>query len=467
MRYGSLSKLGAAITGCAFLVNCAAVPQRVPAQESATKAAETCPLGKAMTQEETELYIQFYARLSHLRPHYGKPSFPAALQKIVDEKWPRTKMKEVSYLFYERVQNLVDRARLQNLVARTIGFEGEDWKGFDWVTHSIYVHRDTGHNLRYPLDKITEKLLRRLSNWKWKSATAAEEALRAEAILRVTDHYVQLQRWRAINGEIQDEAAAASAKTMMVLGIGLAGAGVIVGTTVLSGPLVAGAGTVGAGLSSNPAVAALLAKLSESAAAAVLGFVGAPATVATEGAYKTISEAYKKSLNEGTSYSCEISKEMKAWKEKAGDEMVSAALFGAGTGAVGGVLTFHPVAAKIVLYSAGFGVGVAQLYAAGKMGQKTLESMAFYRLAQEAADRGKDEEAKALLRKARDLAQAAGEQGLEAIIVGTLSAQMAISFKDALRNGESAIRQLWAASSDTVPSAVTTIQEALTGKASE
>jgi hypothetical protein len=458
LRQNLFSKAVAIGTALA-LAGCATTSTRLPAQSA--PAVKACPQAKQMSPAETEAYLLFYAKLSHLLPFYGKPSFEGKLKSIVSEQWPRIRLGDVSYLFYERVQNLVDRARLQNLITQTIGTDAPEWKAFNWIVHDIYVHQETGHNLLHPLAPTTEKLLRALSNWKSRSKDEAISSLRAETILRVTDHYVQLTRWRALNGDIMDERAAASAHSAALLGIGLVGAGVIVGTTVLSGPMVAGAGVIGAGASGNPVVAALLAKLAESAAAAALGFAGAPAAVATQGAYLTYTEAAKRSANDNTSFSCELSRQVDDWKGRAGGELLSSALYGASIGMGGAVLTFNPIAAKAVLYSAGFGTAVGQAYAVGKMSQKTIESLAWYKAAQQAEAAGDQAEAKRLLRLARDAAQEAGDQGLQSILIATLSVQVGMSFKQALAQGETAIRQLWAASADTVPSAATSIQNLL------
>jgi hypothetical protein len=57
------------------------------------------------------------------------------------------------------------------------------------------------------------------------------------------------------------------------------------------------------------------------------------------------------------------------------------------------------------------------------------------------------------LYESRDLSQEAGEHALEAVIIATLSYHVGNHFTHALHDGASAIRQLYAASADTLPTA--------------
>jgi hypothetical protein len=99
------------------------------------------------------------------------------------------------------------------------------------------------------------------------------------------------------------------------------------------------------------------------------------------------------------------------------------------------------------------GVGVAQLYALGKMSITTIESLAFYKMAEEAEAAGNHDMALQYLYESRDLSQEAGEHALEAVIIATLSYHVGNHFTHALHDGASAIRQLYAASADTLPTA--------------
>jgi hypothetical protein len=128
-------------------------------------------------------------------------------------------------------------------------------------------------------------------------------------------------------------------------------------------------------------------------------------------------------------------------------------------GAGGGAATVTGWSAKLVLYGTGVGVGVAQLYAVGKMSQTAVQSIGYFRLAQEAEEAGHHEQALEYLFHARDLAQESQEHGLESIIIGALSYHVGAHFREALSQGQSAIRQLYAASADTIPTAAHSVTD--------
>lgn len=429
----------------------------IPAGAFAAPASENCAPRKEMTMQESDAFLMFNARLSHLLYHYGKPSLETKLQEIITNQWPKVKMIQVSPIFFERVQNLVDQARLKDTVARTIGLEHKSWINFESQMRTITLLNSTGGDLLNPLDKAGLNLLKSIGEMEAPkdSALSAQEwnTLKAEAIARSTTMYMYMLRWKALNGEIIDEVAQAHGKVMAVAAIGLVGGAVLCSTLVVSAPIVSGAGVTAAGLSTNPVVTAMLAKIAEAAAGSVIGLFGAPAAQTLQDSYLTITDAKKNSLNNQSSYSCELSKRIGQWKSEAGEKTVSAALTGAGMGAAGGLLTFTGAGSKVVLYATGIGVGVAQLYALGKMSESTIESLAYYKLAEDAEASGDHDLALKHLFHARDLAQEAGEKALESIIIGTLSYHVSHNFKHALHKGESAIRQLYAASADTIPTA--------------
>lgn len=426
----------------------------LPAQAAQGADAKACAASFAMSDKETETYYMFNSRLSWLVDHYGKPSFEGKLKSIVENGWPRTKLIQVSPGFYERLQNLVEQARLKDAIARSIGLDSAAWSGYEGLMRNITLHQSMGNDLNNPFEKTAITLMKTISTSPVPGRKGAEaDAVRAEAIARVSNMHAYLQRWRAINGEIQDDKAAASAKTVAMMAIGLVGAGVLVSTLVISGPVVGAAGTWAAGLSANPVISGLLVKTAETAAGAAIGFYGAPGARLVEDTYHTISEANKQAANNGSKLSCELDKQGEHWRAVAGDNLLSAALTGAGMGLAGGALTFSAKTAKVVLWGTGLGVGVAQAYALGKMTQKGVQAVAAYKLAEELEERGQHEDAVAMLKKARDLSQEEGNAALDAIIIGTLSYHVTAHFKHALHEGESAIRQLYAASADTIPTA--------------
>lgn len=430
--------------------------RRVYARGSDEGERPSCDVSAELSLEERSAISMFHAKLSHLLNHWGRPTFSQKLEEIVRKDFPRPMVMEPSPFFMEKALNLVDQAKLKNSIALTIGTDDEDWTWFDQTMRTISVMGMTGHSLMHPLDRTTINILKKIKASKKrdvKQTTAEFEVVKAEALARLADMHTYLLRWRVLNGQMIDDRAAASAKTVAVVALGLVGGGVLVSTLVVSAPIVAGAGTAAAGLSTNPVVAALLVKVAETAAGAAIGFVGAPAAVIAQDSYHTMSEAVKQSKNRGTSLSCELGIEMDRWAERAPGRLAIAAATGAGIGLAGGALTFTSASAKLVLYATGLGVGVAQLYAVGKMSIKTVESLVFYRLAEEAMNEGDRTMAVRHLHRARDLAQEAGEFALESVIIATLSYHVSHHFMSALRGGSGEIRKLYAASADTLPTA--------------
>ncbi|RZA09600.1 MAG: tetratricopeptide repeat protein [Proteobacteria bacterium] len=424
----------------------------LPALASAPAAA--CAPSFEMSAKETDTYMMFNARLSWLNDHYGKPTFDGKLKSIIETGWPRTKMIQVSPAYFERLQNLVDQQNLKDSIARTIGLDAPAWLAFEGLMRGITLHQGSGNDLNNPFEKSALNLLKALANGKAKGLSGNDaKTVKAEAVMRVSTMHAYLQRWRVLNGEILDDRAQASAKKVAMVAIGLVGAGVLVSTLVISGPVVGAAGAWAGALSTNPVVAGLLVKTAETAAGAAIGFYGAPGAKALEDSYHAISEAGKQSENNQTKLSCELDKQGDHWRSVAGDHLLSAALTGATMGLAGGALTFSAAGSKVVLWGTGFGVGIAQAYALGKMTQKSFEAVAAFKLADDLEEQGKHAEAVEMLKKARDLSQEEGHHALEAIIIGTLSYHVTAHFKHALHEGESAIRQLYAASADTIPTA--------------
>lgn len=431
-------------------------PQVSRASDPADGPRPECAHRLELSLKEHDALVMFHARLSHLLNHWGRPSFEAKLDEIVGAHWPRPQVIEPSPFFMEKALNLVDQARLKNSIALTIGTDDEDWGWFDQTMRTITLMNMTGHSLMHPLDKMAIRLLQKIKAAPKRNSqiTKAQfELIKAEALARLADMHTFLLRWRVLNGQMIDDRAAASAKTVAVVALGLVGGAVLVSTLVVAGPAVSGAGAAAAGLSTNPVVSALLVKVAETAAGAAIGFVGAPAAVMAQDSYETLTEALKQSANRQTNFNCELGIEIARWEEKAPGRLGTAALMGAGIGALGGAMTFSTTSAKLVLYATGLGVGVAQLYAVGKLTITGVEALVFYRLAEEAAAEGDRPMALRHLHRARDLAQEAGEYGLESIIIATLSYHVSNHFFHALTEGAGAIRQLYAASADTLPTA--------------
>lgn len=409
----------------------------------------------AVTAPEHDALIMFHARLSHLDKKYGKPDFEAALAKITWDSWPKVKMIQVSPTFVERAINMMDQARLRHAIALTAGLDGEAWQEFEREMKSVTL---MGGYVATKWDKFPKQTIKlydaiKQSRPSRQNSVSPEQymMLKAEAIARVSDMASYLLRWSVINSGLIDERAAVAHKQLAVIGVGAIGGGVMLSTMIASGAIVAGAGAYAGTLSANPATSALLVKLGEVAGGMALGVVGAPAAQAISDSHRTYSEAKKQSENLQTSFSCELGKQMKVWKDRGASPYLTAAVYGGGLGAVGGTLTLSKVGSQIVLYGTTGAVIVAQGSTILETGSLAWQSVDYFRLAQEASDAGEHEKAIKLLYKARDLSQEAQAKGLESAIIATLSAYIIGNFRTAMVFGEQAIRTMYANSADTIP----------------
>ena len=323
---------------------------------------------------------------------------------------------------------------------------------------NITLHRSTSGDVRNPFKKTAIVLIKTLENEKQKISNREKLDYR-EAILATAEMFAYLQKWRAINGEILDAEVEATSKTVAVIAIGAVGLGVLYSTLIVAGPVVGFAGTVGGSLTTNAIWAVRLAKVGEILAGGGVGLVGAPAARTSIDSYHTVTEAWKQSLNNNSSYSCELVKSVSHWREVAGQHTLSAALLGTTMGVGGGMFTLTGVGAKLLLRVTGAGVLAAQGYSVAKMGQKTYQSILHYNLAQEASNQGDVARARELTEKARNFAQEAGDKALESIIIATLTVHVAKHYSHALQEGASSIRKLYAASADTIPTAGLAIKD--------
>lgn len=431
-----------------------ASPMAASAQKAAERAA--CAPTLELSLQEHEGLTMFRAKLSHLQSHFRTDSFEPKLNQIVRLNWPRPNVIEVSPYFMEKVLNLVDQARLKNAIANTVGLEHPDWQRYESVLLQVSLMGKTAQSLSQPIEKVTLRLIKDIGALKKPNAGISEtdfNQAKARAITRVADMYSYIMRWRVLNGEMMDERALASGKTVAIAAVALVGTSVLLGTLVGASPIVAGAGAAAAGLSADVGTSLLLMKLAEIAAGAGIGFFGAPAAVLVQDSYRTYSEAVKQSANRQTRLSCELSHDIAIWKDKANSRLVTAAALGVGLGIGGGALTLSSRAAKLVLIATGLGVGIAQLYTLGKMSHETLEAIAHYRLAELAERQGDRPMALRYLYLARDHAQEAGDSGIEAVVIATLTFYLTQRFREALAIGSGAIRQVYAASADTLPTA--------------
>lgn len=419
-----------------------------------------CPVNMALSQAERDVFIGFHARLSHLNRHYGKNTFQAKLNQIIAQEWPVQKVIEISPTFMERALNLIDQQYLKDAIASTIGLDHPLWNEFERVMKKVTLLTYTTENKHGKFTRKTEELIsaiNSLSQRQMKTPNTTREQrdiLKGRAVTRIANMVIYLERWSIINVEITKQRAEAAGRQLFLNALGLTAGGVLIASIVYAGPIVAGAGAIGAKLSADIVIAAQLARLGQVIAAAGMGAAGAPTGLLLTDTTAAVLEAQRLSANNGTVYACELDRQINAWKQEGVSPYLKAALVGGSIGLGGGVLTLSQAGAKVVLLATTFGISVAQLYTLGQINDNSMKSMAEYRLAMEEHEKGNNEQARIHLQNSRRYAQEANESLLETIVVGALSASISTGFKAALLEGESAIRVLFANSSDTLPMAV-------------
>jgi hypothetical protein len=421
--------------------------------------SDTCPVSLDLNPEEHDAYIEFHARLSHLLNYYGHDSFASKLNEIITTQWPEKKVIEISPIFMEKVLNLVDQQYLKDSIARTIGLNHPAWQEFERVMKRVTLMTYTTENKYGAFTKKTEALIKAIETVPRKymkpQVYSAEQAgvLKARAISRIANMTVFLARWDIINREITKQRGEAAGKQLLLNTVSVAAGGLLIASIVYSGAIVAGAGTFAASFASDAVVAAQLARLGQVVGGMGMGVVGAPTTVLLTDSTNAVLEAQRQAADNHSVYACELDQQMKEWKARGVSPYLNAALVGGSVGAVG-VVTFTTLGAQTILYSTALSVGIAEAYMLGQINDYGMKSLAEYNMAIKAHERGDDEEARAHLRKSREYAQAGGQSVIQALVVGALSISIASEFGPALRDGEAAIRVMFANSSDTLPTAL-------------
>lgn len=419
--------------------------------------ADSCPVNMALSFEEHDAYIMFHARLSHLRRHFGKPTFQSRLNGIIAESWPEERVIEIGATFMERTLNLVDQQYLKDAIASTVGLDHPDWIEFERVMKRVTLFTGLTENRQGGFTRTTQKLITAIEKLPAKRFPVrnldqnTRDVLKARAITQLANMVIYLERWSEINREITRQKAEAAGKQLLLTALGLTAGGLLVASVVYAGPIVAGAGAFSAKFATDAIVAANLAKLGQIAAGAGMGIAGAPTGLFVADTAANIMSAKRNAINNGTIYACEIDRQMKAWREKGVSPYLNAALVGGSIGAGGGLLTLTKAGARVVLWGTSFGVGIAQLYSLGKLSENSMKSLAEYQLAIDEHRKGNNEAARTHLASSRYWAQKANERALESVIIGVLSLSIGTSFQAALLEGENAIRVIFANSSDTLP----------------
>ena len=459
----SLLVAGCAVQNLAPVAAHAAAP--VGADTGVTAKVQQCGPALKMTSEETEQFMLFNAKLSHLDGLHGKPSFTTSLNKIIEENYPSNQRADsVTPTFFKRLENRVAQEHLRDLIAKTIGLNRPEWQTFDGLMKSITIFRASGSTA--PMDKAAMKLVDTL---KEAQSRASEKKLDTlvfeETYVSIVEMYANLLEIRTINGEVVD--AEIGKFRTVVAGTIFAVAGyTFMSTFKYGGKIVEGSGKLVSRISKHPAIAGKLASLGQIIGGGAVGAMGAPAAHVMFDAYNAVSTAITDSFNNKTTYSCELRKQMSIWSENAAHHTLESLKVGIGFGVAGGAFTVTAASSKLLLRLTWHMVQVAQTYAIAKIGIKSWNAIEMYTLAGEADRAGDAALSEKLLNKSRKFAQEAGNAALESIIIGTLTSHLYHHKQEAFEKGAAEIRKLYATSADTIPTAVealkNTVRESFT-----
>ncbi len=428
---------------------------------------ENCSARIIMNKDEKLSLLKFSTKLERLRRYYGKPSFDSELAKILLNENPETRVLEVSSVYLEKMRNLVEQQHLKHSIAKLIGLKDPAWRNFDRMMKNI---TELGDPIKYfqrqRFADETLSLIQRIEksgisnevdmNSKQTQSSASSVEI-ARAVTQLANMYLYLEHWSLLNQQIRQY----NVNKVMLVGLAVTAGGLLVASTIYAGSIVAAAGAIGASFSTDVVVAAQLARLGQVMAGATLGAVGAPTALLLKDTTTILFEAEKRSKNRNTLYACELENLIAEWRQKGFSPYLTASLVGGGLGLGGGMITLTKAGAQAVLYSTAFGVGVVELYAISAVSENTLYALREFRLAREAADQGKNEEAVYHLHRAREFTKDGKEAFLDALLVGVLAGAIAKDLPNALKKGESIIRAMYANSSDTLPQALEIGTEAL------
>lgn len=259
-------------------------------------------------------------------------------------------------------------------------------------------------------------------------------------------------RGQTLNRDLRKDRSRHRKARIRQAAFGVGGFAVLVGTLWAGPAVVAGGGAASQSLG-------LSAIIGEMGGGAVLGGAGGAAAEATVLAYEIVSRAYFQSLELGTPFSCELQKSMN--EESMTNALLNGGSFGLGLG-VGGTAV-AAIIPKITLWLMGGAVVAGQVNEVVNMGYDFYQMRSFYGLAQDLTDlegvpshleREHLNLIREALTKARTHAKKAGQNTVDALIIGTLTKQFYIDgdFKKAMSSGTDLIKALTASSADTLPS---------------
>jgi len=424
-----------------------------------------CPISLDLNQEEHDAYIGFNVALSWLDGYYGTDGFQAQLNAIITKQWPVKKVIEVGPVFLEKTLNLVDQAQLRNVIAQTVGLDNQAWKDFEYDMRHVSIFSDFLPNRYHQFTAKTKKLTDAIQNlpassFKYKVYSAHQaDTLRARAITAIANMAIFLGRWDILNRAIAEQRAAGAGKQFLFTSLSLTAGALLGASIVYAAPAVAAVGTF-AVTSLDGIVAANIARIGGQIFGGVLmGAVGAPTGLLLTDTTSSVMEALRRASNGHTVYACELDKQMQDWRARGVSPYLSASLLGGMVGLGGGLTTLFGLSAKVALAATSFGVGVAEAYTLGQVGDNEMKALAEYQLAVQAQAAGNNVEARLHLEQSRYYAQLAGARLVEGLAVGALSVSIASEFGPALREGQELIRVVIANSSDTLPMALNIMVE--------
>ncbi|MBY0314542.1 MAG: hypothetical protein K2Q26_03420 [Bdellovibrionales bacterium] len=429
--------------------------------DSHAESLAACPVNMDLQFEERGSFTMLNARLSHLRDHYGKPTFNNKLISILEvhDAWARTNLIEISHSYMERIDNLVQQQFLKNLIAMTVGLDDPQWELFERAMRNVTLFDGLTYNKwgKFTSDTLAlVKKIETLSPSRFQNQNLSLEAknlMKARAVAAIASMSTYLERWDQINRVIVEERARASGRQFAITSVTVASSAILIGSLVYSGPIVVAAGTFARGFAADAFIAGHFTRIGQVMGGVGLGAAGAPTAKLLSDSLATNLEASRHAANRGTLLSCELDKAILAWGKRGYLPYLQASVAGGVVG-LGGVATFSTLGSRALLVLTTFGVGVAQISSLHGLSSNSILSLAEYRMAVEAINNENRDLAKHHLERSRYYAQLAGERGLESIVVGALSVSIVGGLKSAVIEGEKAIRIMFANSSDTIPTAL-------------
>jgi hypothetical protein len=424
--------------------------------------AESCPVNLDLTLEESSSLLSFNASMTKLARYYGTTQFQAKLTRAITSEWPSKKAIDVSPTFLERTLNIIDQQYLKDSIAETVGLDSPDWQAFERVMSRVTQKEGLTENKHGEFTKTGQRLLesiKELAIGQSKNRTLTDQAsldiAKAKAVLRITNMVVYLERWSVINREIAKNRGQDARAKLTMAALGLTAGGIMGASLLYSSIIIDSATAFGASLTTNPAAAAVVSRITQTLAVGGLGGAGTPVSHFLVDAVGAHLNADYDAKTKSTLYVCELDKQLQNWKRAGTNPYLQDVLLGFGVGVGGTLLTYVAKAgAQFVLWTTTGLVLVSQT-------KPTLDAISNYaeseKERQEAMraffKKGDRQEAITHLKKSLALANQYHQDFLQVIVMATLTHAFTASFKTALLEGDRIVRALFANSADTIPQA--------------